>query len=124
MIFRRPFPAVTIAAGAPMRTHLIGFCLCLSALAGFGLHDAAMAQSRGETLASRWCAECHATKPGQTSPNPKAPAFVAIAAESTATEYALRVFLKTTHATMPNFKIDPADIDDLVAYIRSLAPKQ
>lgn len=81
------------------------------------------AAGRGEVLAQS-CSVCHAIKPGQASPNPKAPPFAAIAAEPSATEYGLRVFLKTTHATMPNFKIDPDDIDELVGYIRSLAPKQ
>jgi mono/diheme cytochrome c family protein len=83
----------------------------------------ASAATRGETLAQQWCAECHATKAGQQSPNPKAPAFTAIANEPSATDYSLRVFLKTTHATMPNFKINSDDIDDLVAYIRSLKGK-
>jgi mono/diheme cytochrome c family protein len=84
---------------------------------------AVAATTRGETLAGQWCAACHAIKAGQTSPNPKAPAFPAIAAEPSATEYSLRVFLRTTHATMPNFTINPDDIDDLVDYIRSLKAK-
>ena len=83
----------------------------------------ASAATRGEVLAQQRCAECHATKAAQQSPNPKAPAFAAIANEPSATDYSLRVFLRTTHATMPNFKINPDDIDDLVAYIRSLKGK-
>lgn len=87
----------------------------------FCLAGAAQASpSRGEVLARRWCVECHAITPGQQSPNSKAPAFPAIAKEPSATEYSLRVFLKTPHATMPNFKIEPGDINDLVDYIRSL----
>jgi cytochrome c len=82
------------------------------------------APSRGEVLSQQWCSQCHAVEPGQQSPNPKAPVFSAIAAEPSATEYSLHVFLQTTHTTMPNFKIDPDDIDDIVGYIRSLAPKR
>jgi mono/diheme cytochrome c family protein len=85
---------------------------------------AVAAPSRGEVLSQQWCSQCHAVEPGQQSPNPKAPAFSAIAAEPSATEYSLHVFLQTTHATMPNFKIDPNDVDDIVGYIRSLAPKR
>ncbi len=85
--------------------------------------QATAAPSRGETLAQQWCSQCHAIKPGEQSANPKAPAFAAIAAEPSATDYGLRVFLRTTHATMPNFKINPDDIDDLVGYIRSLKAK-
>ena len=89
-----------------------------------GAAGPALAASPGETLAQQWCAGCHAIRPGQQSPNPKAPTFPAIAAEPSATDYSLRVFLKTTHATMPNYRIDPDAIDDIVAYIRSLKPKQ
>jgi len=102
------------------------FCrvAALLAPAMFASVPAIAASGRGEALAAQWCSSCHAVKSGQTSPNPKAAPFPKIAAEPTATEYGLRVFLKTTHATMPNYKIDPDDIDDLVGYIRSLAPKQ
>jgi len=86
--------------------------------------SAVAAPSRGEVLSQQWCSRCHAVEPGQQSPNPKAPAFPAIAAEPSATEYSLHVFLQTTHTTMPNFKIDPDDIDDIIGYIRSLKPKQ
>ena len=86
--------------------------------------SAKAASSRGEILSQQWCSRCHAVEPGQPSPNPKAPAFSAIAAEPSATEYSLHVYLQTTHATMPNFRIDPDDIDDIVSYIRSLKPKQ
>jgi mono/diheme cytochrome c family protein len=107
-----------------MRHSCVPQLLALGAAATCGVAASAMAApSRGETLSQQWCARCHAVEPGQQSPDPKAPAFSAIAAESSATEYSLHVFLQTTHATMPNFKIDPNDIDDIVGYIRSLAPK-
>jgi cytochrome c len=79
--------------------------------------------ARGQALAEQWCAQCHGVRPHEASANPKAPSFSAIAAESSATEYALRVFLKTPHPTMPNFKLQPDDIDDLVGYLLSLKPK-
>jgi cytochrome c len=90
---------------------------------GCGLRDAMAAPSDGKTLALQWCSDCHAVQLEQVSPNPEAPAFTAIAQEPSATEYSLRVFLKTTHKTMPNFKINPDDIENLVSYIRSLKPK-
>jgi mono/diheme cytochrome c family protein len=76
--------------------------------------------AEGTILADQWCSECHAIKPGQMSPNAKAPTFQRIAAEPSATPYALRIFLRTPHATMPNLKIEAADITDLAAYIHSL----
>ena len=82
------------------------------------------APERGESLAERWCTGCHGIRPGQQSPNPKAPAFPAIANEPSATAYSLHVFLQTTHATMPNFVIAPDDIDDIVSYILSFREKR
>jgi mono/diheme cytochrome c family protein len=110
---------------ATMRTLCPRLILLIAqlAVAPVSVLPAMAAEPRGETLAQRWCSECHAVKAGQTSPNPKAPPFAAIAAEPSATDYGLHVFLKTTHATMPNFKINADDIDDLVAYIRSLRPQ-
>lgn len=74
---------------------------------------------RGEYLARRWCAECHALRVDQTSRDPEAPSFPKIAAEPSSTEYALRVFLNTPHATMPNIRIRPDDATDIVEYILS-----
>ena len=105
-----------------MRHSTVRSHIAIGALLGCCIAGNAVAASRGEGLAQQWCSQCHAVSPGQQSPNPKAPTFSAIAAEPSATDYSLRVFLRTTHATMPNFKIDPDDIDDLVAYIRSLKP--
>jgi len=84
----------------------------------------ALAAPPGESLAERWCAQCHAVKPNQVSPNPKAPPFPELAAQPSITEYTLRVFLHTQHATMPNFILPPDATDDLVGYIISLKPAQ
>jgi mono/diheme cytochrome c family protein len=82
------------------------------------------AAPRGETLAERWCAECHAVKPNQSSANPAAPKFSDVAAEPSITELSLRAFLKTPHATMPNIMMKPDDMDDIVSYILSLKPRK
>ena len=50
--------------------------------------------------------------------------FSAIAAEPSATQYALRTFLRVPHPTMPNFILKPDDIDDIVAHITSLKPQK
>jgi mono/diheme cytochrome c family protein len=75
---------------------------------------------RGRALAEQWCSQCHAVSPNQPAGDPAAPDFADIAAEPSATAYALRVFLRTPHATMPNFILDAGDIDDIVGYIVSL----
>lgn len=80
--------------------------------------------ARGQVLAQQWCSQCHGVRPAEASVNPKAPAFVAIAAEPSATEYALRTFFRTPHPTMPNSIFEPDDIDDIVGYIISLEPQK
>ena len=82
------------------------------------------AASRGQILSQQWCSQCHGVRPNQSSTNPDAPSFPAIALEPSATEYSLRTFLRVPHKTMPNFVIKPNDIDDIVDYIVSLKPKK
>ena len=80
--------------------------------------------SRGQILSQQWCSQCHGVRPNQTSANPDAPGFPAIALEPSATEYSLRTFLRVPHKTMPNFVIKTEDIDDIVDYITSLKSKK
>jgi hypothetical protein len=49
-----------------------------------------------------------------------APPFQAVADDPAATEMALRVFLRTPHATMPDLRQTPEQTDDLIACILSL----
>jgi mono/diheme cytochrome c family protein len=87
------------------------------------LHQRNQRQSnRGRILAQQWCAQCHGVHPNELSTDANAPSFSAIAREPSATEYALRVFLRTPHPTMPNFVLKPDNIDDLVSYIVLLQP--
>ena len=41
--------------------------------------------ARGQALSQQWCSQCHGVGPAEASVNAKAPAFVAIAAEPSAT---------------------------------------
>jgi len=90
---------------------------------------AAMAQQRdpapGRRIAERDCTLCHEVRPGETGPGAmaSAPPFQLVARQPSTTELALRVFLRTSHADMPNILLSEAEIDDLVAYIVSLAPR-
>jgi mono/diheme cytochrome c family protein len=76
--------------------------------------------SAGYRLASQWCRDCHAIEPSAVLIGKPAPDFVAIANLPSTTALALKVFLQSSHKTMPNYIIKPADADDLVAYILSL----
>ena len=77
----------------------------------------------GHRLATAWCRECHAVEPGALNPGKKAPDFVAIANMPSSTELSLKVFLASSHPTMPNIILTATDTEDLVAYILSLRHK-
>lgn len=74
----------------------------------------------GHRLATGWCSNCHGGDPRASEPAMGAPSFAEIANQRSTTAYRLRTFLRSSHTTMPNFVIKPAEIDDLVAYILSL----
>jgi mono/diheme cytochrome c family protein len=79
--------------------------------------------ARGRAVAEGWCAECHEVAPGFREPGwqpTDAPPFQTVADGPAATEMALRAFLQTSHATMPNVQPTPEQTDDLIAYILSL----
>ncbi|HET6519933.1 MAG TPA: cytochrome c [Geminicoccaceae bacterium] len=76
----------------------------------------------GQDLAERWCAECHqiAGEPPEAVFEGEPPAFAAVADDPAVTEIALRAFLQTPHANMPNIMLTREQTDDIVAYILSL----
>jgi mono/diheme cytochrome c family protein len=76
---------------------------------------------RGKVMASRLCSECHYTGGYDAeSTNAKAPPFRAIANTRGMTAMALGVWMQTSHPTMPNIRLTPETLDDIIAYIRSL----
>jgi mono/diheme cytochrome c family protein len=80
----------------------------------------------GQRLAASVCVECHridADTPPKNS-NAQAPSFVDVARLPSTTELAIKVFLRTPHANMPNLILSPTEIDSVAAYIVSLAPKR
>jgi mono/diheme cytochrome c family protein len=67
------------------------------------------------------CAECHAVASKElASPNPAAPSFQRLANVPGMTETALYVALQTSHRTMPNLRLEPDEMRNVVAYILSL----
>ncbi len=100
----------------------------LMALTGallLGLSGAAWAQdadvAAGKAYAEQICAACHAVQPGERdSPLFEAPPFQDVAETPGMTELALSVWLQSSHPTMPNIILEPDDMRNVVAYIRSL----
>jgi cytochrome c len=99
--------------------------MALVALFFIRLHDANGATlppssvGAGHRLAEAWCKDCHAVEAGPAVAK-TAPGFTAIANQPSTTELSLKVFLKTSHPSMPNLVIAPDEADDLVNYILSL----
>jgi mono/diheme cytochrome c family protein len=89
-----------------------------------GLASSAEAQTgdpgAGVTYAKQVCAQCHAIDQTGTSPEPTAPPFKDVANTTGMTATALRVWLSTSHPTMPNIIVEPQDMDNVIAYILSL----
>ena len=90
----------------------------LAAIASSALSQDLGDPDTGERLAALNCAQCH----GAIDAPGGAPAFRTIAAMPSTTAESLNVFLQTSHATMPNLILSPADRNDLIAYILSLRP--
>ena len=90
--------------------------------------SAAMAQQidpgPGRRLAERYCTACHEIRPGETGAGPMAtaPPFQLVARMPSTTRLALHVFLRTSHAGMPNIVLTEQELDELAAYIVSLGP--
>ena len=80
---------------------------------------------RGKVIVERNCARCHAVGRQGTSPLAKAPPFrelsrrypVDFLAES------LAEGITTGHKEMPAFQFKPNEIEQILAYLRSLSPR-
>jgi mono/diheme cytochrome c family protein len=105
-----------------------GARLFVAAMAALWTTDALAADrldvSRGEALARQWCTDCHVIDRGNRERlYDEVPTFPEIADLPSTTEVSLRAFLQTPHRLMPNFRLTPAEIDELVAYILDLREK-
>jgi mono/diheme cytochrome c family protein len=116
---RRDFAAVRCAFRS------LANCLLLaSALAALlpSFADASGDSDRGKVLARVWCANCHIVDPEGTGQD-IAPPFPVIAQRGTPDQREARAFLLAPHPPMPNFDLARQQIDDIVAYLNSLAKK-
>ena len=82
--------------------------------------DAAI--ERGRAFAQANCARCHAIGPVGDSLLPKAPPFRALHQRYPVENLveALAEGIRTAHPAMPAFELDQRQIDDLIAYLKSL----
>jgi mono/diheme cytochrome c family protein len=80
--------------------------------------------SLGLAYARDVCAACHAVGHGDLrSPNPNAPPFQQVADTPGMTRLALNAWLRSAHPSMPNFVVEDEQIDNLHAYLSSIAAR-
>jgi mono/diheme cytochrome c family protein len=79
---------------------------------------------RGKIIAETNCAGCHAIGPTGESPNPKSPPFRTLSQKFKIEnlEEALAEGITVGHQgqDMPEFQFDPPQIDDFLAYLKSV----
>lgn len=77
---------------------------------------------RGRVFAQTNCAQCHAIGRFGDSPIPEAPPFRTLHLRYPVDDLAeaFAEGITTGHPTMPQFQLDPAQINDLIAYLRSV----
>lgn len=114
--------------GVPPCRMALAILALLSACAPIDAGPAAAAvpladPARGRDIADRNCSLCHAIMPGGRAAHPRAPAFADLGARYPMAS--LRAGLATGqvigHTGMPQIELAPAQIDDLIAYLRSIA---
>ena len=93
----------------------------IAALACLGPATNALAgdAASGEALAADWCTTCHATGMAANGSD-VGPTWTAIAQDAEKTDDYLTAFLTAPHWPMENIELTRRQIDDLIAYIRTL----
>jgi mono/diheme cytochrome c family protein len=74
----------------------------------------------GHTLARQWCTGCHIVDRAGSGPD-TAPPFPEIARRNPQDQSWVRAWLVAPHPPMPNFNLTRREIDEVVAYLDSLA---
>lgn len=78
--------------------------------------------AEGRRLAEIYCARCHAISTEGESTHPMAPPFRTLSRNYPVNtlEEAFAEGILVGHRDMPEFRLEPAQIDDLVAYLQSI----
>jgi mono/diheme cytochrome c family protein len=95
-------------------TLMFTICIVPSAMA-------ASDRDAGRDLAATWCSSCHLIEQ-KTAAVTQARPLSAIARDGTWTADALRGFLARPHGGMPDLHLTRQEIENMAAYIESLAP--
>lgn len=104
-----------------MNRLIITFAASATVLAA-GLAEAAPSAGRGLELVRRNCGMCHAIGERGDSPNKQAPRFRELGRRYPIDDLAeaLAEGILTGHPAMPQFRFSPAEVDDIIAYLKSI----
>lgn len=96
-----------------------------AALFAFAPSTASAAGSayEGHKLAERWCTGCHQIAPGQPT-NDVAPSFQSLAREKDGDFEWARLWLFDPHPPMEGIALSRQEIEDVVAYFKTLVPDE
>jgi mono/diheme cytochrome c family protein len=103
-----------------------GFILAVAIGLGGPARSQALPPAKGRALAQRNCAMCHAIGPHGASPNPTAPPFRDLHKRFAMDDLEAGMLsdLLAGHPSMPEFRLSPAEVHDLLDYLKSLAPQK
>ena len=77
----------------------------------------------GKRLAQQWCSSCHQVDPGAPTKD-VAPSFASLRVQKGKDPGWVRAWLTNPHPPMQGINLSRQQIDDIVAYLQSLAPQQ
>ena len=81
--------------------------------------------SNGEAIALEICSDCHVVSDKQVRVGVVGlPSFRGLANNPEKSELWLRTFMRTPHFEMPDFVFSDDQLDDIIAYFRSLEEKR
>lgn len=85
--------------------------------------SAAGSAAAGKRLAERWCASCHQIAPSAPAKD-VAPPFASLSVQKNQDPGWIRAWLANPHPPMQGINLSRQQIDDVVAYLQSLARTQ
>jgi len=110
------------SASANRLRRVVALAGVLSCFGAPALAQLSPAAQRGLTFVRANCAQCHAVDKVSPSPLSVAPPFRTLHERHPVEDLArsLAEGIRTGHPTMPEFRLDPGQVTDVVAYLNTL----
>ena len=114
--------AVQLGTGSVFIANAAAIFLALAPLQAKGQEVLSPAAQRGLVIVRANCSRCHAVGKAGDSPLPIAPPFRTLHERYPVEDLQepLAEGIVTGHPTMPEFRFDPGQVGDIIAYLKSL----